>query len=81
MAKPMTYKKGDILTVTFRNGVDAHGKDILMTLERAEVLGCSNGRLQVSYRDLDRSHDDVEIDKLVFDISMSDVFMKECKAD
>jgi len=81
MAKTMTFKKGDILTVTFKNGVDSKGKDILVTLERAEVLGCSNGRLQLSYRDVDRSHDDVEIEKLVFDISMSDIFMKECKAD
>ncbi|GEM_PF-2347846 len=81
MSKPMTFKKGDILTVTFTNGVDAGGKAVLLTIERAEVLGCSNGRLQLSYRDVDRSHDDVEIEKLVFDISTSDIFMKECKAD
>jgi hypothetical protein len=76
----MTYKKGDILSVTFRNGVDARGKDILMTLDRAEVLGCANGRLQLTYRDVDSSHDDVEIDQITFDISMSDILMKECQA-
>ena len=81
MVKTMTFKKGDILTVTFRNGVDDKGKDMLLTLERAEVLGCAKGRLQLSYRDVDSSHDDVEIEQLIFDISMSDVFMKECKAD
>lgn len=80
MTKPMTYKKGDILSVTFRNGVDARGKDILMTLDRAEVLGCANGRLQLTYRDVDSSHDDVEIDQITFDISMSDILMKECQA-
>jgi hypothetical protein len=51
-----------------------------MTLDRAEVLGCTNGRLQLSYRDVDPSHDDVEIDELIFDISMSDIFMKECQS-
>jgi len=40
MSKPMTFKKGDILTVTFTNGVDAGGKAVLLTIERAEVLGC-----------------------------------------
>lgn len=75
----MTYKKGDILTITFRNGYDAEGKPVMMTLERAEVLGCSNGRLQVTYRDVDRQHDDVEIDSIAFDISMSDVLMKQCE--
>ena len=77
----MTYRKGDVLSVTFRNGVDAQGKDILMTLDRAEVLGCANGKLQLAYRDVDPSHDDVEVEQLVFDISTSDVLMKECRAD
>jgi hypothetical protein len=77
----MTFRKGDVISITFRNGVDARGKDILMTLERAEVLGCANGRLQISYRDVDASHDDVELDRIVFDISMSEVFMRECRTD
>jgi hypothetical protein len=50
-----------------------------MTLERAEVLGYADGRLQVTYRDLDRSHDDVEIDRIVFNISTSDILMKQCE--
>ena len=72
------FKKGDILTITFRNGVDAEGKPVWLTLERAEVLGCANGRLQVTFRDLDKSHSDVEIEQLNFDISMSDILMKQC---
>jgi hypothetical protein len=74
----VTYKKGDILSITFRNGYDAEGKPVMLTLERAEVLGCSGGRLQVTYRDVNRQHDDVEIDGIAFDISMSDVLMKQC---
>jgi hypothetical protein len=75
----MTYKKGDILTITFRNGYDAEGKPVMLTLERAEVLGCASGRLQVTYRDVDSQHADVEIDSIAFDISMSDVLMKQCE--
>ena len=73
------YKKGDILSITFRNGYDRDGKPVLMTLERAEVLGYADGRLQVTYRDLDRSHEDVEIDRIVFNISTSDILMKQCE--
>ena len=75
----MTYKKGDILSITFRNGVDREGKPVMMTIERAEVLGCANGRLQVTYRDVDKSHSDVEIERIVFDISTSEVLMKQCE--
>jgi hypothetical protein len=74
------FKKGDILTLTFRNGYDAQGQPIWVTLERAEVLGCANGRLQVTYRDLDKSHSDVEIDQIAFDISTQDAVMKQCQA-
>ena len=75
----MTYKKGDILSITFRNGLDRDGKPIIMTIDRAEVLGCAGGKLQVIYRDVDKSHSDVEIDRLVFNISTSDILMKQCE--
>jgi hypothetical protein len=74
------FKKGDILTLTFRNGYDAQGQPIWVTLERAEVLGCANGRLQVTYRDLDASHSDVEIDQIAFDISSQGEIIKQCEA-
>ncbi len=73
------YKKGDILSITFRNGYDRDGKPVLMTLERAEVLGYADGRLQVTYRDLDESHDGVEINRIVFNIQTSDVLMGQCE--
>jgi hypothetical protein len=73
------YKKGDILSITFRNGYDLNGKPIMMTLDRAEVLGCADGRLQVTYRDVDKSHDGVEIDRIVFNISTSDILMNQCE--
>ena len=73
------YKKGDLLSITFRNGYDPDGKPVMTTLERAEVLACDGGRLQVTYRDLDNSHDDVEIDRIVFNISTSDVLMHQCE--
>jgi len=74
----MTYKKGDILSITFRNGYDSKGNPIMMTLDRVEVLGCGDGLLQVAYRDVDKWHDDVEIDRIVFNISASDILMKQC---
>ena len=73
------YKKGDILSITFRNGCDSDGKPLMLTLERAEVLGYSDGLLQVTYRDLDSSHNDVEIDRIVFNIRTSDMLMKQCE--
>ena len=73
------YRKGDILSITFRNGYDCNGNPIMMTIERAEVLGCGNGRLQVTYRDVCDCHSDVEIDKIVFDISTSELLMKQCE--
>jgi hypothetical protein len=74
------FKKGDILTLTFRNGYDAQGQPIWVTLERAEVLGCANGRLRVTYRDLDTSHSGVEIDQIAFDISSQGDIIKQCEA-
>jgi len=73
------YRKGDILSITFRNGYDGDGKPIMLTIERAEVLGCASGLLQVTFRDVDASHDDVEIDRIVFNISTSEVLMKQCE--
>jgi len=73
------YKKGDILSITFRNGYDRNGKPLMLTLERAEVLDYTDGLLQVAYRDLDESHNDVEIDKIVFNIRTSDMLMRQCE--
>jgi hypothetical protein len=73
------YKKGDVLSITFRNGYDANGKPIMMTLERAEVLNYADGLLQITYRDLDERHDGVEIDRIVFNIKTSDDLMKRCE--
>ena len=73
------YRKGDVLEITFRNGYDKAGKPVMMTLERAELLSCTDGLLQVAYRDLDASHDDEEIDRLVFNIKTSDALMKQCQ--
>jgi hypothetical protein len=73
------YKKGDVLSITFRNGYDANGKPIMMTLERAEVLNYADGLLQITYRDLDERHDGVEIDRIVFNIKTSDALMKRCE--
>jgi hypothetical protein len=35
--------------------------------------------LQVAYRDVDKAHDDVEIERIVFNIRTSDVLMKQCE--
>ena len=74
-----TLKKGDIISITFRNGVDAEGNPVLTTLDRAEVLGCSGGKLQIAYRDLDKSHSDAELDLLEFDIHNSDIVTQQCE--
>lgn len=74
------YKKGDILSITFRNGYDNAGKPVMVTLDRAEVLGCKDGLLQVTYRDVEDSHDDVEIDKIIFNINTSDILMQQFEA-
>jgi hypothetical protein len=73
-------KKGDIISITFRNGYDKSGNPQWMTLDRAEVLGFENGLLKVAYRDVEKSHDDVEIKKIVFNIRMSDALMKQCES-
>lgn len=73
------YKKGDILSITFRNGYDRDGKPIMMTIERAEVLDCAGGLLQVTFRDVDEHHKDVEINKITFNIKTSDVLMNQCE--
>jgi hypothetical protein len=73
------FKKGDILSITFRNGYDSQGNPIMMTIDRAEVLDCGNGLLQVAYRDVDSSHSDVEIDRIVFNISTSETLMDQCR--
>jgi hypothetical protein len=74
-----TFKKGDLVIITFRNGVDKKGKDILVTLERSEVLNdCEEDHLKVSYRNLE-SPDEVEIDELTFDLESAPDIRKECQ--
>ena len=73
-----TLKKGDIISITFRNGVDGKGNPVFTTLDRAEVLACNGGKLQIAYRDLDKSHSDVELDRVVFDIHNSDIVTQQC---
>ena len=73
------FRKGDILSITFRNGYDKDGNPSMLTLDRAEVLGCKDGLLQVAYRDVDKAHDDVEINRVVFNIRTSDALVKQCE--
>lgn len=74
------FSKGDIVSITFRNGVDRSGNAVLLTLERAEVLNdCEDGLLKVSYRNLE-SADQVEIDELTFNVRSSDLIMAQWAA-
>jgi hypothetical protein len=76
MAK--TFKKGDLVVITFRNGVDSKGKDILVTLERSEVLNdCEEDHLKVSFRNLE-SPAQVELDELTFDLQSAPGIRKQC---
>jgi hypothetical protein len=62
-SKEMMIGKGDVVSVTFRNGFDGEGTPILTTIERAEYLGCENGLIKVAYRQADWDYVDwVELD-------------------
>jgi len=71
------FRKGDIVSVTYRSGWDKNGQPILKNLERAEVLGCAGDRLDVGYRDAS-SKDEVRFVELSFDMRNSDILIKEC---
>ena len=72
------FKKGDLVVITFRNGVDKKGKDVFVTLERSEVLNdCEEDQLKVSFRNLE-SPEQVEIDQLTFDVSDAPDIKGEC---
>jgi hypothetical protein len=71
------FRKGDIVSVTYRDGYDAQDRPVLKTLERAEVLSCDGERLDVGYRDAS-SADEVRFVELSFNMKDSDLLVKEC---
>ena len=71
------FRKGDIVSVTFRSGSDRTGKSVLKTLENAEVLSCDGNRLDVGYRDAS-SLNEVKFVKVSFDMKDSDLLVREC---
>jgi hypothetical protein len=68
------FNKGDIVSITFRNGYDKRGNPILDTLDRAEVLEFSDDWLSVAVRNVLTSDGSVELDKLTFRIHLSNIF-------
>jgi len=67
------FNKGDIVSLTFRNGYDKNGNPILETLERVEVLGYSDDWLQVSFRNVNTPDGSIELEKLAFRLRLSDI--------
>lgn len=72
------FRKGDIVSVTYREGYDRKGQPVYKTLERAEVLSCDGDRLDVGYRDTS-SAKEVRFVELSFDMKASDILIKECQ--
>ncbi len=71
------FRKGDIVSITYRSGFDKNGKPLMASLERAEVLSCDGDRLDVGYRDTS-SKDEVRFVELSFNMKNSDLLVKEC---
>jgi hypothetical protein len=67
------FNKGDIISISFRNGYDKHDNPIIETLERAEVLEFSDDWLSVAVRNVLTSDGSVELDKLIFRIHLSNI--------
>jgi hypothetical protein len=59
--------KGDVVSITFRNGYDKNGDAIMQTLDRCEVATIIGSVLCVNYRVV--AKDQVEIRQLTFDIN------------
>jgi len=69
------FNKGDIISFTFRNGYDKNGNPVFETLNRAEVLECTENWLRVSFRNVNTPDGSVELEKLSFRIKLSDILL------
>jgi hypothetical protein len=71
------YSTGDIVSVTYRDGVKKNGQPDIKTIERAEVLGCGGDQLKLAYRNMpgDGSVEYVELD---FDMKSSENILAQC---
>jgi hypothetical protein len=67
------FNKGDIISISFRNGYDKQDNPIIETLERAEVLEFSDDWLSVAVRNVLTSDGSVELDELIFRIHLSNI--------
>jgi hypothetical protein len=73
------FKKGDIVSVTYRDGYDKNDKPVIKTLERAEVLGREGDYLKIGYRQVPNNWTDgVDYIELDFNMSSADVIMSRC---
>ena len=74
-----TFKKGDIVSIKYRSGLDKSGKPAFKTLERAEVLSCDGNHLKVGYRVVPNTvADGVDFVERSFDMSSPDFVGAHC---
>jgi hypothetical protein len=71
------YSAGDIVSVTFRDGVKKNGEPDIKTIERAEVLGCEGDYLKIAYRNMppDGSVEYIELD---FNMKSAELILAQC---
>ena len=78
-AKNGPFKKGDIVSVNYRDGYDKNGQPIIKTIERAEVLGCEGDYLKLGYRQVPNNwKDGVNFVELDFDMRSAEIIMSQC---
>jgi hypothetical protein len=71
------YSKGDIVSVTFRDGVKKNGVPDIKTIERAEVLGCEGDYLKLAYRSMPPDGG-VEYIELDFNMESAEAILAQC---